>query len=63
MTRRAEARVTASMKGADIWLRGLSIRNCLANRNPLSGTVYCFMLGIFDAMPLLVSRKATIDQE
>jgi hypothetical protein len=63
MTRRAEARVTASMKGDSVWLLGLSIREYLANRNPVAGTVYCVKLGIFDAMPLPVSRKATIDQE
>jgi len=62
-THRAEARVTASMKGASIGFRGLSIREYLANQNPVAGTVYCAMLGIFDAMPLLISGKATIDQE
>jgi hypothetical protein len=51
------------MKGASIGFRGLSIREYLANQNPVAGTVYCAMLGIFDAMPLLISGKATIDQE
>ena len=63
MIHRAEARVSARMKGASIWLRGLSIREYPAKRNPLSGTVYSVMLGMFDAMPPLISGRATIDQE
>jgi hypothetical protein len=57
MTHRAEARVTASMKGAPLWLRGLSTRGYLANLDPVSGTVYHVMLGIFAVMLLLVARK------
>jgi len=40
-----------------LWLRGLSIREYLASRDPVSGTVYYVMLGIFAIMPLLVARK------
>jgi len=40
-----------------LWLRGLSISNYLANRDPVSGTVYYVMLGVFAIMPLLVSRS------
>ncbi len=40
-----------------LWLRGLSISEYLANRDPVSGTVYYMMLGVFAIMPLLVARK------
>jgi type IV secretory pathway TrbD component len=40
-----------------LWLRGLSIREYLANRDPVSGTVYYVMLGVFAIMPLLVVRR------
>jgi len=32
--------------GFVLWLRGLSIRDYLANRDPISGTVYYLMLGV-----------------
>ncbi len=35
-------------------LRGLTIREYLASRDPVSGTVYYVMLGVFAIMPLLV---------
>ena len=35
-------------------LRGLTIREYLASRDPVSGTVYYVMLAVFAAMPLLV---------
>jgi hypothetical protein len=40
-----------------LWLRGLSIREYLASRDPVSGTVYYLMLGVFATMPLLVARR------
>ena len=40
-----------------LWLRGLTIREYLASRDPVSGTVYYVMLGVFAVMPLLVARK------
>ena len=40
-----------------LWLRGLSIREYLAGRDPVAGTVYYLMLGTFAVMPLLVARK------
>jgi type IV secretory pathway TrbD component len=40
--------------GLVLWLRGLSIREYLATRDPVSGTVYYVMLAVFAAMPLLV---------
>jgi hypothetical protein len=40
-----------------LWLRGLSIRDYLASRDPVSGTVYIVMLGVFAVMPLVVVRR------
>jgi len=40
-----------------LWLRGLSISEYLANRDPVSGTVYYVMLGIFAIMPVIVARR------
>jgi hypothetical protein len=42
--------------GLVLWLRGLSIREYLATRDPVSGTVYYVMLAVFAIMPLLVAR-------
>ena len=40
-----------------LWLRGLSIREYFATRDPVSGTVYYMMLGVFVIMPFLVARR------
>lgn len=40
------------------WLRGLSVRDYLAGRDPVAGTVYCAMLGLFAIMPLLAARRS-----
>ncbi len=40
-----------------LWLRGLSIREYLAGRDPVAATVYYVMLGVFGVMPLLVARR------
>ena len=40
-----------------LWLRGLTISEYLAGRDPVSGTVYYVMLGIFAIMPLLVGKQ------
>jgi hypothetical protein len=40
-----------------LWLRGLPIREYLATRDAVSGTVYYLMLGVFATMPLLVARR------
>jgi hypothetical protein len=40
-----------------LWLRGLSISEYLASRDPVSGTVYYVMLGVFCIMPLLVPPR------
>jgi hypothetical protein len=38
-------------------LRGLSLSDYLASRDPVSGTVYYVMLGVFAIMPLLVPPR------
>ena len=40
-----------------LWLRGLTIDEYLTSRDPVAGTVYMVMLGVFAIMPLLVARK------
>lgn len=40
-----------------IWLRGMSIREYFASRDPVAGTVYYVMLIVFAVMPLLVARR------
>lgn len=40
-----------------LWLRGMSISDYLASRDPISGTAYYIMLGVFAIMPLLVARR------
>ena len=42
--------------GLVLWVRGISIKNYLATRDPVSGTVYYVMLVLFAIMPLLVAR-------
>jgi hypothetical protein len=43
--------------GFVLWLRGTTIREYIASRDPVAGTVYIVMLGIFAVMPLVVARK------
>jgi hypothetical protein len=38
-------------------LRGMSMREYFASLDPVSGTVYYALLGIFAVMPLLVARR------
>jgi len=40
-----------------LWLRGISISEYLAARDPVAGTIYYLMLGAFAVMPLLVVRR------
>ncbi len=47
--------------GFVLWLRGISISEYLANRDPVSETVYYGMLGVFAAMPILVARTSSPD--
>jgi len=40
-----------------LWLRGLTISDYFASRDPVAGNVYFVMLGIFTVMPLLLARR------
>ena len=40
-----------------LWLRGLSISQYLAGRDPVAGTIHYLMLGLFAVIPLLVVRR------
>jgi hypothetical protein len=40
-----------------LWLRRLTIREYLANRDRVAGTAYLVLLGVFAVMPLLVARS------
>jgi type IV secretory pathway TrbD component len=40
-----------------LWLRGLTISEYFASRDPVAGTVYILMLAVFALMPLLVARR------
>jgi hypothetical protein len=40
-----------------LWLRGLSLPQYFASRDPVSGAAYLLMLGLFALMPLLVARR------
>ena len=43
--------------GLVLWMRGMSIRQYLAARDPVSGTVYYLLLAVFAIMPILVARR------
>jgi hypothetical protein len=40
-----------------LWLQGLTIRESIANRDPVAGAVYVASLLLFALMPLFVSRS------
>lgn len=40
-----------------LWLRGLTLREYVAQRDPVSGTVYVIMLALLAVMPMLVARE------
>ena len=40
-----------------IWLRGLTMEEYLAARDPVSGAVYAVMLALYAMMPLVVLRR------
>lgn len=42
--------------GFVLWVRGIPIKNYLATRDSVSGTVYYAMLVVFAIMPLLVAK-------
>jgi hypothetical protein len=39
-----------------LWLRGITLGEYFATRDPVSGAAYYFMLAVFAAMPALVRR-------
>jgi hypothetical protein len=43
--------------GVVLGLRGLSLREYFATLDPVSGTVYYALLGVFALMPLFVARR------
>jgi len=47
--------LVAAELGFVLWLRGMTIREYVASRDPVTGTVYLGMLGVFAVMPLLVA--------
>lgn len=40
-----------------LWLQGLTLRESIMNRDPVSGTAYALSLLIFALMPLWIARK------
>ena len=40
-----------------LWLRGMSLSEYFASRDPVSGTVYYVMLVVFALVPLFVARR------
>lgn len=40
-----------------LWIRGLTIDQYFASRDPVAGTAYLVLLGVFAIMPLLVARR------
>jgi len=40
-----------------LWLRGMTITEYLAGRDPVSGTAYLIALGMFAIMPIFVARR------
>ena len=48
--------LVAAELGTTILIRGLTLRQDIASRDPVAGSVYLAMLGVFAIMPLLVSQ-------
>jgi hypothetical protein len=42
-----------------LWLRGLTIPEYVASRDPVAGVVYAVMLVVFAVMPLILARRGT----
>jgi len=40
-----------------LWLRGISVREYFASRDPVSGTVYYATLAVFAVIPLFAGRR------
>lgn len=43
-----------------LWLQGITLRESIANRDPVSGSVYAVSLVFFALMPMLVRRSRPI---
>ena len=43
-----------------LWLQGITIRESIANRDPVSGAVYAASVILFALMPLLVGRASRV---
>ena len=53
----ALAIMLATEFGLVLWLRGISLSQYFATRDPVSGTAYYIALGIFALMPMVVGKK------
>ena len=53
----ALALLLAAEFGFVLWLRGLTIGEYIAGRDPVAGTAYAVMLLVFALMPLLIRRE------
>ena len=53
--------LVAAELGFVLWLRGMTIREYVASRDPVAGTVYLVMLGVFAVMPLLLTGGRVAD--
>jgi hypothetical protein len=51
------ALMLAAEFGFVLWLRSISIAEYFATRDPVSGTVYYILLGVFALMPLLARHS------
>ena len=51
--------LSTSALPAILWFQGLAIGDYLAGRDPVAGTVYLALLGVFAVMPLFVARGRT----
>ena len=45
-----------------LWIRGISLEEYLAGRDPVAGAVYCGMLGVFAVMPYLVDGRGILER-
>jgi type IV secretory pathway TrbD component len=54
------ALMLAAEFGFVLWLRGISVRQYLATRDPVAGTIYYAMLVVFALMPLWVGNSNKI---
>lgn len=53
----ALALLLAAEFGFVLWLRGMTVSQYFATRDPVSGTAYYVALGFFALMPMVVARR------